>query len=71
MENTNINQDPKLSQYRFEMNNESNDGWSKEHYRKMHEDRLKQLMKEDRKKEDTKLSDLGIEIHPWTSSNME
>jgi len=47
MENTNINQDPKLSQYRFEMNDESNDGWSKEHYRKMYENRLAQLLKED------------------------
>lgn len=57
MENANINQDPKLSQYRFEMNDFANDGWSRAHYKKMYEDRLAQLHKEDRNSE----SESGLE----------
>ena len=51
MENTNPQQDTKLSQYRFEMNDFANDGWSRAHYKKMYEDRLAQLLKEDRNSE--------------------
>ena len=51
MENTNPQQDTKLSQYRFEMNDFANDGWSREHYKKMYEARLAQLLKEDRNSE--------------------
>ena len=62
MENTNPQQDTKLSQYRFEMNDFANDGWSREHYKKMYEDRLAQLHREDKdsNKEESR-HDLGLE----------
>ena len=35
--------DKKLREYRFEMNNLSNDGWTMKHFKKLYKQRLKQL----------------------------
>lgn len=35
--------DKKLNEYRYEMNNMSNDGWTMKHYKKLYKQRLKQL----------------------------
>ena len=35
--------DKKLREYRYEMNNMSNDGWTMKHYKKLYKQRLKQL----------------------------
>jgi hypothetical protein len=35
--------DKKLIEYRYEMNNMSNDGWTMKHYKKLYKQRLKQL----------------------------
>lgn len=43
--------DSKLSNYKFEINDDANDGWTKEHYRKMYELRLEKLQKEEKEKE--------------------
>jgi hypothetical protein len=35
--------DKKLTEYHYEMNNMSNDGWTMKHYKKLYKQRLKQL----------------------------
>jgi hypothetical protein len=35
--------DKKLREYRYEMNNMSNDGWTMKHYKSLYKQRLKKL----------------------------
>jgi hypothetical protein len=37
--------DKTLNTYRWEMNNDANDGWTKKHYRKLYHERIKKLKK--------------------------
>lgn len=46
MENEKIKLDRKLAEYKFEMENEDNDGWTKNHYKKAYEERYNKLLNE-------------------------
>jgi hypothetical protein len=51
MENEKINTDKKLAEYKFEMENEDNDGWTKLHYKKAYEKRCNELLIENSESE--------------------
>ena len=62
MENEKIKLDKILAEYKFEMENEDNDGWTKIHYWKAYEKRYNELLIEDQKTSDS-------EYRPETSGN--